>query len=569
MLREVEKPSFTCTPILNVNQEVFSSTTLEIAKFISEYYVCSMGEALGLFTPLKQLESNKPLKSELTPSLSVEQQEAFEFIQKHPKSLLFGDTGSGKSEVYIKVIQETLSQGKNALFLMPEIGLTPQMKKRLKHYFSSCVAIWHSRISKKAKEQIISELETGQIKVIAGTRSALFLPMSNLGLIVVDEEHDDSYKSNQRPRYNAKDLVHVVAKQLGAKLLFGSATPSLSSYKNLPTFRLKGTYHQSHKRFLFENAQNEITPTLLAKIKAYLEAKKQIVIFLPTRANFKYISCQSCGTNVNCPFCSVGMSLHVKHNALKCHYCNYTQAIPKSCPTCGCEEIIAKRMGTSEVVKVLSQEFSENVIEKFDKDEITTEKKLKEKLERFNDAKIDVLVGTQMLAKGHDYHNVALSVILGIDSLLNIPDFRSRERAVSLCLQIAGRAGRSGEAEVFIQTQNRELFELYLRDYELFLKEEMEFRKDLYPPFTRLLRVMSSHKNEKKAKEILDSIKELTCKYENLEVVGFGKADVEKIAGKFRYGILLRSNDTKSLLRFAHEARAAQGEVDVDPLSFS
>jgi primosomal protein N' (replication factor Y) len=226
-------------------------------------------------------------------------------------------------------------------------------------------------------------------------------------------------------------------------------------------------------------------------------------------------------------------------------------------------------MGTSEVVKVLSQEFSENVIEKFDKDEITTEKKLKEKLERFNDAKIDILVGTQMLAKGHDYHNVALSVILGIDSLLNIPDFRSRERAVSLCLQIAGRAGRSGKAEVFIQTQNRELFEPYLRDYELFLKEEMEFRKDLYPPFTRLLRVMSSHKNEKKAKEILDSIKELTCKYKNLEVVGFGKADVEKIAGKFRYGILLRSNDTKSLLRFAHEARAAQGEVDVDPLSFS
>lgn len=263
------------------------------------------------------------------------------------------------------------------------------------------------------------------------------------------------------------------------------------------------------------------------------------------------------------------MSLHVEKNALVCHYCNYTQRIPQKCPECGSEQMEAKRIGTAQVVKDLQEIFPNNVVEKFDRDEITTENKLKEKLIRFNDGQIDILVGTQMLAKGHDYHNVALSVVLGIDALLNRSDFRARERALALSLQIAGRAGRNGQGEVYIQTQNEEFFKQYITDYEVFLKDELEFRQELYPPYKRLLKVLVSKKKESKAQDILKAILALTCKYPNLDVIGSGKSDIERIAGKYRYQILLRSTDIKSMLRFAHEAKNFGGEIDIDPLSFS
>lgn len=492
-----------------------------------------------------------------------------EFIKTHEKTLLFGDTGSGKTEVYIKAIQMCLNEGKSAILLMPEIGLTPQMKKRLKSHFGSLVAIWHSKITRKAKETIIEEIEEGKVRIIAGTRSALFLPLSDVGLIVVDEEHDDSYKSNSRPRYNAKDLAHLFAKKYSAKLILGSATPSASSFKNTPYFRLDETFHKSSKKITYEDAHNELSEALFSKIYTYLEQKKQIVVFLPTRANFKYIACRDCGQNVLCPFCSVGMSLHSAKNALVCHYCNYTQRIPKVCPECSCEDIIAKRIGTAEVVKRLQESFPNAVIEKFDRDEITTQNKLKDKLKRFNENSIDILVGTQMLAKGHDYHNVGLSVVMGIDTILNIPDFRSRERALSLIIQIAGRSGRSGKGEVYIQSKNSELWKKYISDYEVFLREELAFREELYPPFKKLLKVLVAHKKDEKASAIMEEIKKLTCKFPTLEVVGYGKAEVEKIAGKYRYNMLLRSNDIKALLQFAHSAKKFPVEIDVDPLSFS
>jgi primosomal protein N' (replication factor Y) len=569
ILKEVEEPSFTCESIQSKKEKSFSSLTLELAKFIAEYYVCSLGEALALFTPLhvKVFEPKELLHVKI--NLSTLQQKALDFIDSHEKSLLFGKTGSGKTEIYIKAIEKVLNENKSAILLLPEIGLSPQMKKRLKSYFGEAVAIWHSKITKKAKENIIKEIEEGKVRLIAGTRSALFLPLHDIGLIVVDEEHDDSYKSNSRPRYNAKDLAHLFAKKYNAKLILGSATPSLGSFKNSPFFKLDETFHKTQKTITYENNHNELTESLISKINTYIKQKKQVVIFLPTRANFKYISCQSCGSNVLCPFCSVGMSLHSEKNALKCHYCNYMQRIPQVCPECGCEDIEAKRIGTSEVVLRLKEVFKESIIEKFDRDEITTENKLKNKLQRFNASEIDILVGTQMLAKGHDYHNVGLSVVMGIDTLLNMPDFRAREKAIALAIQIAGRAGRSGEGEVYIQTRNQEIFERYMRDYELFMQEELAFRQELYPPFKKLLKVLVSHKNDTKASEILSHVEKLTHNFKSIEVVGYGKADVEKIAGKYRYNMLLRSSETKALLQFAHMAKKLQVEIDIDPLSFS
>ena len=452
---------------------------------------------------------------------------------------------------------------------MPEIGLTPQMKKRLKKVFGDMVVIWHSKVSKKAKEKILEDIRNGVVRLIAGTRSALFLPVSNLGLIVVDEEHDDSYKSNQRPRYNAKDLALLFAKRAEARIVLGSATPSLGSYKNLPKFRLRGTYFESEKRFIYENSTVGLTLQMLNVIKEHLDKKEQIIIFLPTRANFKYITCADCGSNITCPYCSVGMSLHVKKNALICHYCNFSQRIPEICPTCKGENLHSNRIGTAEVVLRLGEEFKDKVIGKFDRDEVRTTKQLNTLLKDFNDKKIDILVGTQMLSKGHDYHSIGLSVIMGIDAILNMPDFRARERAISLTHQIAGRSGRSGEGEVYIQTQNVDLIKKFMSDYEDFLIDEMQHRKEIYPPFIKLLKVLVSHKKDEKASEIINEVEKLTHNFPKLEVVGYGRAGIEKIASKYRYNMLLRSTDTQELLKFAHRCKALHVEIDIDPLSFS
>jgi len=569
VLCKTKKPEFACNEILHVKDEFFSEETINLAKFISEYYVSSFGDALALFTPMSKnsIQVNLTLKTDII--LSKEQQKAYDFIQKHDKSLLFGDTGSGKTEVYIKAIEESINRGKNAIFLMPEIGLTPQIKKRLKDVFGSRVAIWHSKVTKKKKQEILKALHVGEISVIAGTRSALFLPVSKLGLIVVDEEHDDSYKSNQRPRYNARDLALLFAKRKNAKVILGSATPSLGSYKNLPRFRLRGTFFQSNKNFIYENSVSSLTLNLLQKIQEHLDKKEQIIIFVPTRANFKYVTCKDCGANITCPYCSVGMSLHSNINALKCHYCNFTQRVPQICPKCNSKNLYTNRIGTAQIVQSLSQEFSGNVIVKFDRDEVKTIKKLNQILKDFNDKKIDILVGTQMLAKGHDYHSVGLSVIMGVDAILNMPDFRARERAVSLVHQIAGRTGRKGEGEVYVQSQNCEFFKNFMDDYEEFINDEMRYRKEIYPPNIKLLKILVSHKKDEKANEIISKVEKITHRFPKLEVVGYGRAGIEKIANKYRYNMLLRSNDIKELLKFAHTCKKLQVEIDIDPLSFS
>ena len=569
VVSKTDKPEFKCNKILHIKDEFFDETTLSLGKFISDYYVCSFGDALNLFVPFKKNPIHVDINLSTGITLSGEQQQAFDFLDKHNKSLLFGDTGSGKTEVYIKLIEKQVNSGKKVIFLMPEIGLTPQIKKRLKDAFGDKVGLWHSKVTKKKKEEILKALHVGEICIIAGTRSALFLPLTNLGLIVVDEEHDDSYKSNQRPRYNARDLALLFAKRRDAKVILGSATPSLESFKNLPRFRLKGTYFSSKKTIYFEHANNEFSSPMIEKIKEHLEKKSQVIVFLPTRANFKYVACQGCGEKVLCPFCSVGMSLHVSANALKCHYCNFAQAVPKVCPSCSSSSMHSSRIGTAEVAKRLQEIFPDKSIEKFDRDEIKTQKKLNQKLKDFNKKEIDILVGTQMLAKGHDYHGVGLSVVIGIDTILNMPDFRARERAMSLFQQVAGRSGRKGEGEVYIQTQNREFFEEFFGDYEAFLNDELHFRKEIYPPYKKLVKVLVSHKSDQKASEIMREVVKITHSFKELEVVGYGRANIEKIASKYRYNMLLRSSSIKELLRFSHSIKHLHVEIDVDPLSFS
>ncbi len=469
----------------------------------------------------------------------------------------------------MKLFEKMINEGKSSIFLMPEISLTPQMQKRLKNHFGDSVEIWHSKITKKKKEKILEGIYSGDVKIVAGARSSLFLPLENIGLIVVDEEHDDSYKASNRPRYSARDMALYMGQILGANVLLGSATPSLSSYHKFAHFRLRGTFFEGSKNIEFVDDSEDINQRIYEELKLTLDQDHQAIVFLPTRANYKYLTCKSCGKFIECPFCSVGMSIHKQRNALRCHYCNFVERIPNECPKCGSKTLKSNRIGTAQVTEELSEMFFEKSIQKFDRDEITTESKLKKALKSFNDKEIDVLVGTQMLSKGHDYHNVKLVVVLGIDTILAGADFRARERALSLLLQIAGRTGRKGEGRVIVQSNNREFFEHYLRDYELFLKDELPYRENLYPPYKKLMKFLIAHKDIKRAKEILEAVQERLVDTKGVEVIGFGEAPINKIAGKFRFQVLLRSTSTKALLELAAKCKMSSVEIDIDPVSFS
>nr|WP_315009610.1 primosomal protein N' [uncultured Campylobacter sp.] len=454
-------------------------------------------------SPLSSLQIGK------IPNLTPAQEQARKFAEANETSLIFGDTGSGKSEIYIALIAQALAAGKQALFLMPEISLTPQMTKRLQSYFGERLGVWHSKISPKKKREILAKFNAGEIRLIAGARSALFLPFSDLSLIVVDEEHDDSYKSAAAPRLNARDAAIFVGKKLGIRVVLGSATPALSTYAKQPHFRLRGTYFSSAKRFIFDESETGLSLKILTEIGRSLEAGKQAVVFLPTRANYKYMVCENCGQIVRCPFCAVGMSYHADAAALKCHYCGFSTFYRASCENCGGEVMQARKIGTGELAAQLAARFPSARIAKFDRDEITTQRKLEALLNNFNAHKIDILVGTQMLSKGHDYHGVDLAVIMGIDEHLSYPDFRAREKTLALAMQVAGRAGRSGQGRVVIQTRQSGFFRDYIENYDDFLRDEVEFREGLYPPYMRLLRVLISHKNEKAASEIVNAALEL------------------------------------------------------------
>ena len=507
------------------------------------------------------------------PSLNQDQQEALNFARSNKTSLIFGDTGSGKSEIYFSLIREYLLAGKQVLLLMPEISLTPQMTKRLKSYFGEKFGVWHSKITPKKRGEILQKFQSREINLIAGARSALFLPFTELGLVIVDEEHDDSYKSAQNPHYNARDLAVFLAGKFDIKVVLGSATPSVVSFKKQPHFRLRGTFFKSEKKFIYDESETGLSDAILGELTASFTGGKQAVVFLPTRANFRYLSCRECGSTIKCPFCSVGMSFYKKRNVLKCQYCGFMTAATCSCEKCGSEMIEAKKIGTDELTDALRSAFPAARIEKFDRDEITTQNKLEKTLKAFNAGEIDALVGTQMLSKGHDYHNVDLAVIMGVDELLNFPDFRARERTLALAMQVAGRAGRSGEGRVVVQSRQREFFENFIADYDAFLAEEILAREPIYPPFARLLRVIVSEKSEQAAKQRLEicvaELENLRAAETSLEIVGHGKCAIEILGGKYRFEIFLRCTSHTPLIKAARICAAHGFDVDMDPINFS
>lgn len=568
-----EKPVFTTQPVGECTGGFYPQSQIKIASFMSEYYGCSLGEALNLFVPYPHHSDEgggtDAFFSPVNITLSDKQSEALKFLRTHPVSLLFGDTGAGKSEIYMRRMDEILAEGKRCLLLLPEISLTPQMEKRFANHFGEAVVLWHSKMSPKQKQETLQKIHSGTARIVAGPRSALFLPIADLGLIVVDEEHDESYKSSSRPRYNARDMAVYIGKQLRIPVVLGSATPSLSSYAKYPCFRLRGGYFNSSRHFVFEPSIEALSPAIDSAILATQAQGHQGIVFIPTRANFKYLVCEGCGYRIECPFCSVGMSLHRNARALKCHYCNYTEPLPKICPKCQSGRLSTSRLGTAEAVEHFTALSPNLRVAQFDRDVITTQNKLIKVLKAFNAREIDLLVGTQMLSKGHDYHDISLAVVMGIDNILAQSDYRAREKALSLLVQIAGRSGRAGEATVYVQSFNEPFFRRYLEDYELFLREEVGAREGRYPPTKKLARLLYAHKNGLKAKEDMEEAVNKLRGIGSIEVMGFGASPIEKIADKYRFQILLRSDKSTELIRAIRGVRSPLCEIDMDPVEFT
>ena len=572
VLEKTEKPDFDTLEILEISGTYFSQKQLALAQFIASYYICSLGDAFALMTPFlrerKAFEDFSHASDASKIVLSKKQAEALAFLQKHKVALLFGDTGSGKTEVYMKYFESVLREGKRIIFLMPEISLTPQMSKRLKEHFGDDFVLWHSKLTPLQKKKALAKIYSGEAKIIAGARSALFLPIEELGLIVVDEEHDDSYKSASRPRYNARDLAIYMGKLYDVPVVLGSATPSLSSYAKFPHARLKGGHFVSNKHFVYEKSPEELTEFMQNTLRETLNKREQSIVFLPTRANFKYLICGDCGHNFKCAFCSVGMSLHQHSRAMKCHYCNFTQAIPQVCPECHSPHLVSSRLGTAEAVKNIEEFLPQARVEQFDRDTITTANKLTKALKRFNDRESDILVGTQMLSKGHDYHDVTLAVVLGMDNMLNMGDYRAREKTLSSLIQVAGRSGRAKDAKVIVQTFNEDFFKPYIEKYEDFLEDEKIFRQELYPPYKKLCRILFAHKNGAKAQDAMREMQEKLDRFKNVEIVGAKKCAIEKVANKYRFEILLRADKSTDIIKAVRSCKVPLAEVDMDPIEF-
>jgi len=519
--------------------------------------------------------------------------------------LLHGITGSGKTEVYMQVVTQAMNLGYPALILVPEIALISQTERRFRARFGDCVSLLHSGLSQGERFDQWMRIVKGEARIAIGARSAIFAPFERLGLIVVDEEHDESYKQESMFRYNARDLAVVRAKQDDAMVILGSATPSLQSYHNM----IQGKFHGLQLKKRVEDrrlagvtvvdlksktrsgrAKPFLTDTLKTAVEETLERKEQVLLFLNRRGFANCPACLSCGAPVRCEHCEVTMTLHRQANAYKCHYCGYTLPHTTPCRFCGNAKIIPIGMGTEKVQAKVEDLFPQARVARMDQD--TTQKKgsLVKILKDLKEGAIDILIGTQMVAKGHHYPNITLVGILCADLSLNFPDFRSGERTFQLLAQVAGRAGRGKQpGQVILQTFNPEHFCITTardQDYRTYYDQEIRFRKSaLYPPFCRLVQVIVTGKDQgqtarcarQTGKICRKVVADLPGVSNTVQVLGPVTAPLSRIKGRYRWQLLLKGTRVDHLHGVAqtlrHEVtrnlpgRAVRLIIDVDPMN--
>ena len=514
--------------------------------------------------------------------------------------LLHGVTGSGKTEIYLQAIRAALDRGRSAIVLVPEISLTPQTVERFKGRFAEvqdAVAVLHSHLSEGERHDEWHKIHSGRARIVIGARSAVFAPLKNLGLIVVDEEHETTYKQEEAPRYHARDVAVVRAKIEKCVVILGSATPSLESYHNastgkyrlailtqrvdekqMPLIRIVDLRQERRK----EKAAAILSEKLRTAIADRLEKREQTILFLNRRGFSTSLLCSNCGEARNCPNCSVALTFH-RHPAvagrLSCHLCGHTAAVPKKCPACGKDALIYAGFGTEKVESTVSQIFPKAAVCRMDADSMTRKEAYRETLRNFRTGKIDILVGTQMIAKGLHFPNVTLVGIINADLSLHLPDFRAGERTFQLLTQVAGRAGR-GEThgQVFVQTYTPFSPSIQFarhHDFAGYYQQELEFRERCdFPPFKHaiLITVRSAHEGRAKlsAETLKRRLKEALP--EEFTLGDASPAPLEKLQGQFRFHILIRGQAIMRLSRLIRETldklpfpEDVTVTVDVDP----
>ncbi|HWY50687.1 MAG TPA: primosomal protein N' [Chthoniobacterales bacterium] len=511
--------------------------------------------------------------------------------------LLHGVTGSGKTEIYLQSIRTALERGKTAIVLVPEISLTPQTVERFKSRFDEMhdvVAVLHSHLSEGERHDEWHKIHSGRARIVIGARSAVFAPLKDLGLIIVDEEHETTYKQEEAPRYHARDVAVVRAKIEKCAVVLGSATPSLESYHNATTGKyelLSLTQRVDDQQMPLmrivdlrqERRKEKIAPILSEKlsqaIAARLEKREQTILFLNRRGFSTSLLCSNCGEARNCPNCSVALTFHRHMARLSCHLCGHTAAVPKKCPTCAKDALIYAGFGTEKVESTVSHLFPKANVRRMDADSMTRKEAYRETLRNFRTGKIDILVGTQMIAKGLHFPNVTLVGIINADLALHLPDFRAGERTFQLLTQVAGRAGRGETAgEVFVQTYTPFSPSIQFarhHDFAGYFQQELEFRERCdFPPFKHaiLITVRSEHEGRAKlsAETLVRRLKEsLGAEF----ILGDATpAPLEKLQGQFRFHILLRGEAIMRLSRLVRETldklplpEDVVATVDVDP----
>lgn len=537
------------------------------------------------------------------PQLNDSQRQAFEAIsgamhkQEFGAFLLEGVTGSGKTEVYMSCIDAVLALGRNALLLVPEIALTPAVAGQFFHRFGDQVAILHSAFSENERAGQWRRIRRGEARVIVGTRSGVFAPIQQLGLVIVDEEHDASYKQQEAPRYNGRDVALLRAREAGAVAVLGSATPSVESRFNAESGKYTRLWMSQRignrpmpqveivdmrLEFLETKKQATFSRKLMEEMAQRLSSGEQIMLLLNRRGFSSFMVCRACGERLQCANCAVSLTYHRRDRRMLCHYCGYAERVPDECPKCGSDHIQFLGTGSQRVEEELHQHFPAARIARLDRDSVSMKGSFENILQAFRSGEIDILVGTQMIAKGHDIANVTLVGIVLADIGLSMPDFRAAERSFQLLTQAAGRAGRGDlPGRVVIQTLNPDHYAIQLaagHDYEAFYRKEIEFRKWLrYPPFAAFANVvLRAEKQEEALRYSTELGRLLAPPPEGVRVLGPAEAPVPRLKSEYRYQLLIKASKRSALRETLGKLRAyaAQAKwpatsvvIDVDPLS--
>ena len=606
---------------------------LEIGKFLLSINEISLKELMtktnSSLSTVKALEKrgvikifNKevyrsPIKDNILPyekpQLSPDQQYCVNTILSSIKNkdeinkfLIHGVTGSGKTEIYLHLVEEMIKEGKESIILVPEISLTPQTIERFVGRFGDQVAVLHSKLSFGERFDQWRKIKEGRVKIVVGARSAIFAPFNNLGLIIIDEEHESTYKSNMNPKYDAIEVAEKRCQQVGAYLVKGSATPSIESYykarqghiklltldKRINNKRLPLVKIVDMREELNSGNKSIFSRQMYDSIEENLKKGKQTILFLNRRGYSSFVSCRQCGYVVKCSECSISMTYHRKDNKLKCHYCGLAINPPNVCPVCRSKYIKYFGIGTEKVEEFTRKIFPQAIVRRMDLDTTSRKGSYESILTNMRDEKIDILIGTQMVAKGLDFKNVTLVGIIAADISLNLPDFRASERTFQLITQVAGRAGRGDfEGKVIVQTYNPEHFSISCaekHDYIAFYNKEIAIRREFhYPPFTNIISIVMYGENNnyvnKKIKEIYNILVE-SMRDKGLEdlikdIIGPFPAPLEKIKNNYRYQLLIKCPDEfieeiKSIIEWVCilnrnnlDLKGVKFNIDVNPSS--